>query len=319
MQLLMIWISLMAWLCPVDGRTEYRWSNVTPDAGYPQSYNYPVFSMGGWMVAMNNGAWMSKDGRRWTKMPLPDSGLNSAYQKYAYFNGAVYALGKLNGNYQRFSIDPRIMRTKDLQTWEVLAERSNLPQRIFYGLTVFDEKIWIVGGYDGKRYLNDVWNSADGVNWVRVTASAPWSPRTGPAFAVFKGEMWLLGGGVIDGDPQPDKEAEREVWASPDGKNWRRVNADLKRKWRGTPVVFDGKLLLVGANRGGTFESAVWMTEDGTNWRELAAPWSPRGGVAAWVFDGKLFMTGGKSSHTENGEIKFVYSNDVWVMERRKE
>jgi len=52
------------------------------------------------------------------------------------------------------------------------------------------------------------------------------------------------------------------------------------------------------------------------NWQEHSAPWTPRGGVAAWEFDGKLFMTGGKFSHTENGRIKFVYSNDVWAMQR---
>ncbi len=318
MQLLLLWSTLAA-LClgSAVGPTEYRWSEVTPGANYPPGYNYPVFTVGDRMVAMNNGAWLSKDGRQWTKSPLPDSGLNSAYQKYAYFKGAIYAFGRLEGNYERFAINTRIVRTKDFAKWEVVAERSNLPKRVFYGLAVFNDKLWIVGGYDGKRYLNDVWSSEDGIHWSEVTASAPWSARTGPVFTVFKGEMWLLGGGSIDGDPQPNKSAEREVWASPDGRTWRRVNADLNRKWRGTPVVLDGKLLLVGANRGGTFESAIWATENGSNWKELSAPWSPRGGVAAWVFDGKLFMTGGKSSHTENGEIKFVYSNDVWVMERR--
>jgi len=30
------------------------------------------------------------------------------------------------------------------------------------------------------------------------------------------------------------------------------------------------------------------------------------------VFDGKLEMTGGKYSFPENGQITFIYSNDVW-------
>jgi hypothetical protein len=70
----------------------------------------------------------------------------------------------------------------------------------------------------------------------------------------------------------------------------------------------------VGANRDGTFSRAVLVTDDGRTWREQSAPWSPRGGVATWVFDNKLYMTGGKYSVTENGEIKFMYSNDVWFM-----
>ncbi|MEQ1604336.1 MAG: hypothetical protein ABL999_05655 [Pyrinomonadaceae bacterium] len=294
----------------------YTWSNVTPAANYPQGYNYPVYSMGGWMVALNNGAWVSNDGRKWTKTLLPDSGLNSAYQKFVNFNGAIYALGSLTGNYERFAISTKILRTKDLNTWETLAETSNLPQRIFYGMTVFDEKMWMLGGYDGKQYHNDVWNSTDGVHWNQLVAKAPWSPRNVSVITVFNNKLWMFGGGVIDGDTANNVNSNKEVWLSEDGISWERVTTNLDKKWGGTPVVFDGRLWLVGMNRGTAFASAVWMTDDGEHWNEMTAPWSPRGAVAAWVFDNKLYMTGGKSSHMENGEIKFVYSNDVWSMSK---
>lgn len=313
---------LFAFCCydaPVfSDETGYRWNNVTAEAEFPKSYNYPVFIVGKKMVALNNGAWISSDGRTWAKAPLPDSGTNNAYLAHVQLNGAVLALGSMTGNYERFRISTAIKRTRDLEKWETIAETSNLPRRIFYGTAVHDGKIWIIGGYDGKNYLNDVWSSADGVHWQQVTKTAPWSPRTTKTVAVFNGEIWLLGGGVIDGGKEINPESEQEVWASRDGKEWRRVQTAFKRKWRGTPVVFDGKLWLVGANRGGTFESAVWMTEDGSNWQEFSAPWSPRGAVAAWVFGDKLFMTGGKSSYVERGETKFVYSNDVWAMSRKE-
>lgn len=134
----------------------YEWKNVTQAAEFPQGYNYPVFVWGDKMVAMNNGAWISSDGKSWAKAPLPESGLNSAYQKYVQFNGAIYALGSMSGNYKSFNISTRILRTRDLETWDVLAENSNLPQRVFYGIAVLDKKIWMIGGYDGKGYLNDV-------------------------------------------------------------------------------------------------------------------------------------------------------------------
>jgi hypothetical protein len=56
------------------------------------------------------------------------------------------------------------------------------------------------------------------------------------------------------------------------------------------------------------------VSDDGANWREQSAGWTPRGGIAAAVHDGKIFITGGKYSVTENGQIKFIYSNDVWYM-----
>lgn len=298
---------------------QYSWSSVTNAANYPQGYNYPVYAMGGWMVALNNGAWVSNDGRQWAKTSLPESGLNSGYQKYVNFNGAIYALGSMTGNYEKFSISTKILKTTDLNKWETIAESSNLPQRIFYGTAVFNGKMWMLGGYDGKQYHNDVWNSSDGVHWNRVADKTAWSPRNVSVITVFNNKLWMFGGGVIDGETANNRNSYKEVWVSKDGIAWQQVTPNLDKKWGGTPVVFDGRLWLVGMNRGTAFASAVWMTEDGENWTELTAPWSPRGAVAAWVFDNKLYMTGGKSSHTENGEIKFVYSNDVWSMSRKSE
>ncbi|HMS43260.1 MAG TPA: hypothetical protein PKE69_23730, partial [Pyrinomonadaceae bacterium] len=61
---------------------EYVWQEITAKAEFPQSYNYPVYLMNdGNLLALNQGGWLSKDGKDWTKTSLPESGLNSAYQK----------------------------------------------------------------------------------------------------------------------------------------------------------------------------------------------------------------------------------------------
>lgn len=306
---------------PGDGE-EYQWSNLTKAANYPQSYNYPVYVFGNWMVAINNGGWLSNDGKRWVKTSLPDSGLNSAYQKYVQFNGAVYALGSISGNYQRFTISTKILRTTDFNKWETVAERSNLPQRVFYGLTVFNGRMWMLGGYDGTNYHNDVWTSGDGVHWEQLARSAEWSPRNIGTVAVFKNRLWILGGGELDGDKVVNPNSQNEVWSSVDGICWKKEGSKILASGNyvgGTVAVYDNKLWIVGANRNNVFQSGVLFSEDGKVWNEMTAPWSPRGAVATWVYKDRLFMTGGKSSHTENGEIKFVYSNDVWAMERKSE
>lgn len=223
------------------------------------------------------------------------------------------------GNYLDFKLSSKISRTRDFKTWETLAERSNLPERVFYGATVFNGKMWLFGGWDGERYYNDAWNSTDGVNWERVVESAAWSERNPGNIVLFKDKLWLIGGGVIDGEKNHNPNSNNEIWTSADGVNWTEIKPNTTRKINGSPVVFDGKLWMAGANRGNGFESGMLYSTDGVTWVEEKAPWSPRGGVAVWVFDNKLFLTGGKSSHTENGEIKFVYSNDVWAMERKSE
>lgn len=302
------------------GGKDYEWTKVSEAAPFPQGYNYPVYVFGDWMVALNNGAWLSNDGKNWIKTELPDSGLNSAYQKFAQLNGAIYALGSMTGNYEGFTIRPKILRTTDFRKWETVSETSNIPRRIFYGMTVFDNKMWMLGGFDGNRYHNDVWNSADGITWKRIADTTAWSPRNTGAVTVFKDRIWMIGGGEIDGDRVANPNSRNEIWSSSDGVNWRQESSRITADGRyvgGSIAVWDNKLWLVGVNRGNEFQSGVLYSDDGKKWKEMKAPWSPRGAVAVWTFDGKLWMTGGKSSHVENGEIKFIYSNDVWSMTKQ--
>jgi hypothetical protein len=291
------------------------WQKLTGSAAFSKSYNYQVFVLGREMYALNNGGWKSKDGKIWTKTALPEIEFNSAYQKYVQFNGAVYALGTMRGDYMNLRLSSKISRTRDFENWETVAERSNLPERVFYGAVVFQNKIWLAGGFDGRHYYNDIWNSADGVNWKRVAETTAWSPRIATRLIVFKGRLWLLGGGVIDGEKTNNPHSGKEFWSSANGINWALAEIDPSENLGGTPVVFDDKLWLIGANRSdGNFSSAVYASDDGRTWHQQSAPWSPRGGTVAWVFEDKLLMTGGKFSRVENGEIKFFYSNDVWSM-----
>lgn len=170
----------------------------------------------------------------------------------------------------------------------------------------------MAGGFDGRNYFNDVWSSGDAVKWQQVTAKAPWSARSNPSLVVFKDRLWLFAGGIIDGP------ISNEAWSTADGVNWNLENEKMAPRsvFGGSVVVYDGKIWMVGLNRNNEFLSAQMFSEDGANWTEQSAPWTPRGGVATCVFDDKLFMTGGKYSVTENGQIKFIYSNDVWYLSR---
>ncbi|CAN5248550.1 kelch repeat-containing protein [soil metagenome] len=294
----------------------YSWTRVKERAAYPGGCNYPVFVAQNRMWAFHNeGVWHSADAKNWTKAKLPLVRRNAYEARYVQFNNAVYALGQNQGNYvDGIKFSSIVRRTTDFERWEVLAEKSNLPNRVFYGSVVFNSKIWLLGGCDGKDYYNDVWNSADGVSWTKVSQRAAWSPRNIGITIVFKNRIWMIGGGVIDGEPTNNPKSNDEIWSSADGIDWTLVTDQAHMSALGTPIVFDEKLWLVGANRNGNFARSSLVTNDGVTWREESAPWSPRGAVAAWVFDNKLYITGGKYSVTENGEIKFIYSNDVWSM-----
>lgn len=324
--LLALFISLTASGCVFTraelsdkAKASYVWQEVNKNAAFPQSYGFPVFVVKDKMYAFHQeGVWTSADGVSWNKTELPTIRREANETRYVQFKDAVYALGQNKGNYlDGIKFGSTIRRTVDFKKWETLAEKSGLPDRVFYGSIVFGGKIWLMGGYDGKSYHNDIWNSADGVHWTKVAEHAAWSPRN-VGVLEFNKRLWIFGGGVIDGHQEINPDSHKEVWSSEDGINWSQIEMKTQRPIGGTAIVFDGKLWFVGANRNdGNFDNAVLVSEDGVTWQAQSAPWTPRGAVAAWVWDDKLFMTGGKYSYMKNGNPVFVYSNDVWTMSRK--
>ncbi|MBO9711314.1 hypothetical protein [Sphingomonas sp.] len=292
----------------------YRWTRLTEAAGFPGSYNFPVHvSTDRRFVALHpEGTWSSRDGRVWMKEGMPPSGTNSAYLPLVQHGEGAWAIGQLQGDYRGFRIDPLVKRTLDYRGWTDLGRSDALPKLVFAACASFGGHLWLLGGFDGRRETNGVWRSVNGLRWERVLAEAPWSPRAAAKAVAFDGRLWLLGGGVIDGAQAND------AWSSGDGREWRRDVAVLADPAPSgfTPQVFDRRLWLVAANRAGGFGSAMLVLGEGRSFDRVEAPWSPRGGVATWVADGRMYLTGGKYSEQSEGEPRFIYSNDVWMMTR---
>ena len=81
--------------------------------------------------------------------------------------------------------------------------------------------MYVIGGFDGTRYLNDVWKSLDGQNWTQVTASAAFSARNAHSSEVFDSDIYVIGGGT-GGSPN----VSNDVWKSLDGgATWKNVHA----------------------------------------------------------------------------------------------
>ena len=76
-------------------------------------------------------------------------------------------------------------------------------------------QLWMLGGSNerNRRTFNEVWKTADGINWTLVNESAPWAGRYWHTIAWFDNKMWLLGG-MATGIEMND------VWYSEDGIEW---------------------------------------------------------------------------------------------------
>lgn len=194
--------------------------------------------------------------------------MNSAYLNYVSHEGGTFALGLLDGNYERFRITPRIQRTRDYVAWEDLGQSPSLPHVVFAAAASFDGAIWLLGGFDGERAVNAVWRSRDGLRWEQVLERAPWSPRAPAKAVVFRDRLFVLGGGEIDGPGGND------VWSTADGKTWVRECAEIAAESPVgyAPIVFDDRLWLVGANRSGRFRAEMLVSSDGKTFAAEHAP-----------------------------------------------
>jgi len=171
-----------------------------------------------------------------------------------------------------------------------------------YGYTslVYDNKMWVMGGYNGV-FLNDVWSSSNGINWTQATAAAGWSGRQGHTSLVYDNKMWVMGGynGVFLND----------VWYSNDGVTWMQA-ATQAPMWSGrdyhTSLVYNNKMWVMGGNSAGAWLNDVWSSSNGINWTQTTnAAWSSgRWAHTSLVYNNKMWVMGGWNW--------FIYFNDVW-------
>ena len=174
------------------------------------------------------------------------------------------------------------------------------------------EYLYVIGGdiYDGGT--PDVWRSADGNVWERLTASAPWGPRVLHMVGVYQGDLYVAGGQT---DANDRESALSDVWRSSDGgSTWERLE---DAPWAPRGMVYglvehEGYLWLAG---GGTYDdsersyySDVWRF-DGEQWTEVladgSAPWAARQYHNVFAWGGELWISSGYGADDQN-------RGDVW-------
>ncbi|MEN9685761.1 MAG: hypothetical protein RLZZ28_1547 [Bacteroidota bacterium] len=283
----------------------YLWTKLTDNAAFEKSYNFQIFNIRDTIwVLHHDGGWYSVNGKDWTKSSLTNIIKNNAFLDYVWFNNALYGLGTFAGNIEHYTLTTAIYKTSDMRNWELLAETTNLPKRFFYHPFVFDNKIWIIGGGTENEKFADIWNSGDGIHWRKQAEKLPFGKRQESQFVFFKGKIFML---------------NNDVWSSTDAIHWtKEADHFVKEEIFGySSVVYDNKIWLLGCNRNHLFRSETLVSNDGKTWTSKSAPWSPRGGTASCIYKNKIYMTGGKYGGTPNNP-NFVYSNDVWTMEKQK-
>lgn len=151
-------------------------------------------------------------------------------------------------------------------------------------------------------------------NWVKQTDHAGWQPRDSQGELVYKNKMWIFGGWFNSFEAPP-----RDVWSSPDGKDWTLVQktAPWKHSDLSMSISFNDKMWFMGGwyngrLKGHSASNQVWFSTDGIDWEQATANagWSPRIAAAIVEFRGKIWILGGTENYYFGDDESL--KNDVW-------
>lgn len=188
------------------------------------------------------------------------------------------------------------------------------------GYAVHRDRMWIVGGDPIQgNYQDDVWCSANGVDWECVNRDVPWGPRVLHYTVVHDDKIWIIGGQSLPGFAPAEEMFYADVWCSEDGVDWQQI-IPVGPRWHprgmiGGSAVLDDRIWLLG---GGTYDTPdtplrkiyndVWSTADGIHWEYhlQPAPWHARLYHEVAVFDNRMWVLEG--SRNRDG----YNQNDVW-------
>jgi len=195
--------------------------------------------------------------------------------------------------------------------WTQVSDIDALRRRL-HGACAFNNELWISGGIGfGLVYLDDVWHSHDGVNWIRESVgNQTFSPREGHAMIEHDDALWVLGG--FD-----SANYLNDVWVSVDGRRWERTAtgaSSFTTRDDHAAFSFDGKIWVVGGDRSaaGIYLNDIWSSPDGVNWTQEPSDIGLNrtlGGYA--VFNNRMYMACGRdagggigsAAHSSNGPI----------------
>lgn len=259
------------WKSP-DGK---RWTCVTPEAPWEHSdlsvvlpYHDRMWLMGGRKLPgkeNSNKVWCSTDGADWTL--VGEAGWSPRVgASFTVFKDRIWVMAGTDNFYEdnEQTLHNDVWTTSDGREWTLEVEHAPWPKRTHAQVTVFDHKLWLMGGgwwCPDTVPMNDVWCSEDGVRWTQVMEHAPWEARMWFSLLVYRGHLWVLGGWNKTHGNFGD------VWFSRDGEEWTELKSHViwKNRHELSSVVFQDRIWVIGGYAD-TLDSQVWTLELPADW-----------------------------------------------------
>ena len=222
-----------------------HWTQIstnTPYDGYAEMIVYD-----GKLWAIKQSVWSSADGEKWQQVSEKTPFGVRGYGELVVHQDKMWQLGS----------GADAWNTTSGVAWHCATSNAPYGPRFASAVTAFRDQLWVMGGaiektntppeklYKQFTTYNDVWRSADGVSWMRVTEHAPWSARMWFVPIVFAERLWIIGG--FD---NVNRCNLGDVWWTDDGEKWHQLETKTKFSPRHevTAYVHDNSLWVVAGN-----------------------------------------------------------------------
>lgn len=213
-----------------------RWDQVAERLPFPETDYQAVttmgsrlYLMGGWADGRllssraSSNVWSTADGATWTLATDAPGWSPRLGASSVTFHGKIWLLGGVEDYHHATPAELKndVWVSDDGAAWTRVTEGAPWSPRGFAAAAVFRDHIYLVGGgsyRETRLQLGDVWRSADGVRWERITSAPAWSGRIWHTAVVADSSLFLIGGWRDDPPTNLD-----EVWRSRDGERWERL------------------------------------------------------------------------------------------------
>lgn len=231
------------------------WTRATRWAPWQGRYNHAsvvhdgkIWVLGGNGEKLKNDVWSSEDGIHWRKVRAAAPWSARENHTSVVHNGRIWVLGGSSGKPHN-----DVWHSSDGIEWTQALASAPWDVRYGHSSVVHDGKIWVLGGIDWKKeesvFYRDVWSSADGVHWTCVTERAPWFAHSGHTTVSHDGRIWVFGGFSWSRNVR-EAGFRKEIWASPDGSNWKLITDGPSWNCRAghTAVAHRNKIWILGGS-----------------------------------------------------------------------
>ncbi|MGR6871888.1 Ig-like domain-containing protein [Pseudomonas sp. HK3] len=273
------------WVVTKDSQENsiHIWSSNTGKNWTKLEHNIPLDELNSNIVEFNGRLlalgikgiiWVSEDGITWKKVEIEVSRVNEkGFQNFP--SGNIY---KLNNKLYCYNFGSEMWLSEDGFSWKEFNSSFDDENRSsFEGeKVVHQNQIWNISGEygrDGRRVVNQVEISSDGLQWLELeNTPVPFNSRSKVVF--YKDRFLLLGGYAGHYADYKDIQRAKHIYSSNDGFNWtlESEQAEFGLREYFKTVEYQDKLWLLGgygynsSNRNREEKNDIWFSNNGITW-----------------------------------------------------